>query len=478
MNRKHRTGIFYLIAAISTSAILFSSCSEETREGSVIFTQVTINKEPVTDFTIDSWRYKTQSSISSVNPDNPEKTFKVLTADFYSALSPRISFDGKFLLFAGQKKQNDSWQIWEMSLKNSETRQITSEKENCTDPAYLPGGRIVFSTSTSLNAGESIQSLYTCNTDGSEVQKITFNPGSYSSTNVLNDGRILTRSRQIFPEQKEALLMVLRPDGTKAELFYNCSEEKAVFGPATETSEGRIVFIESEKSRKQSGDLVSISYNRPLHSHVNYSSEIQGSFQSAAYLRSGKFLVSYTPSEAEKYSLFEFDTDTKSLGRMIYRSTDYDAVEAVVIEKRERPKKLPSEVDHGVKTGLLLCQDINFTGLISKAQGASDKIADRIEIIGADSSLGVVQVEEDGSFYLKVIADTPFRIRTLDEKGDIVNETCEWIYLRPNERRGCVGCHENHELVPENRLPLAVKKAPAVVPVHNIKIEEKVIELE
>lgn len=419
-----------------------------------------------------------QSRIAFISPDNPEKTFKVLTADFYSALSPRISFDGNLLLFAGQKSQNDNWQIWEMNLKNSEIRQITSEKESCTDPAYLPGGRIVFSKLTANNTNESFQSLFTCNFDGSDLRKITFNPYTYSSPTVLNDGRILTVSQQIYPEQKEALMMVLRPDGTKAELFYNCSAESTISGPATEKSDWRIMFIESENSGKSAGDLISISYNRPLHSHVNYSSELNGSFQSAASMKSGKLLVSYCPSERERYSLYEFDTETKTLGGVIYNSTEFDAVEAVVIEKHDIPKRLPSEVDMGVKTGLLLCQDINFTGMKSENTAVPGGIADRIEIIGADSSLGVVEVEKDGSFYLKVIADTPFRIRTLDEKGNPLNESCDWIYLRPNERRGCVGCHENHELSPENRLPLAVKNAPTLVPVHKTRIKEKVIELE
>jgi hypothetical protein len=52
------------------------------------------------------------------------------------------------------------------------------------------------------------------------------------------------------------------------------------------------------------------------------------------------------------------------------------------------------------------------------------------------------------------------------------------MWLRPNERRGCVGCHEDPELVPANRVPLAVKKNPVGVPVHAEKIKEKAVELE
>jgi hypothetical protein len=98
--------------------------------------------------------------------------------------------------------------------------------------------------------------------------------------------------------------------------------------------------------------------------------------------------------------------------------------------------------------------------------------------LGIDTTYGVVEVEKDGSFQLKVLADTPFRIRTLDEKGNIVNGPCSWLWLRPNERRGCVGCHEDPELAPENRVSLATKKPPVIVPVHISDIEEKIVDLE
>ena len=93
-----------------------------------------------------------------------------------------------------------------------------------------------------------------------------------------------------------------------------------------------------------------------------------------------------------------------------------------------------------------------------------------------NSSLGTIQVEEDGSFYLKVVADTPFRIQSVDNEGHVLQGPCGWIWLRPNERRGCVGCHEDHELSPDNRVPLAVKKSPVTISVHlNNGVEKKVL---
>jgi hypothetical protein len=272
--------------------------------------------------------------------------------------------------------------------------------------------------------------------------------------------------------------MVMRPDGTKNEIFYAPIEGNLPVSAVCETESGQIFFIESEKDNQGIGKLLSVSYNRPLNSLTDYSSVIKGSFQSVSSLNSGKLLVSYSPSEGDKYAIYELDPESKSIGNEVYKSADFDLTEAIIVEKRERPRKLPSEVDMGVKTGLLLCQDINFTGILSDDKSGRVIRADRVEIIGQDSSLGIVQAEKDGSVYIKVIADTPFRIRTLDEKGNILNETCDWIYLRPNERRGCIGCHEDHEMVPENRLPLAVRNAPALVPVNKTKLAEKEIELE
>jgi hypothetical protein len=194
-------------------------------------------------------------------------------------------------------------------------------------------------------------------------------------------------------------------------------------------------------------------------------------------LASDKLLVSYRPSETDHYALYEFDPETKVLGKSVFNSPDYDAVEAVVVRIHERPKKLPSEVDSGVKTGLLLCQDINLPEMRPSVNNSLSK-ASRIEILGIDSTLGVVQVSADGSFYLKIMADKPFRIQTLDVNGRVLNKPCGWLWLRPNERRGCVGCHEDHEQVPENRVPLAVKNLPVNIPVHINEVKEKKVSLE
>lgn len=447
-------------------------------DGMIVFTQVAGKVQDINYITGDSWRYIPQARIVALDPDKPGGSLKVLTEGYFSARSPEISCDGKCLLFAAQQKQNDPWQIWEMNLEDSKIRRVTSSLENCIDPAYLPGGRLVFSKLTINDTVNTGHSLYTCNLDGSNIKQITFNPHTYFASTVLKDGRVLTISRQLYPDQEDPILLILRPDGTKAEMFYKGMAGSALFSRGWETMNGKIVFIESDKGSKERGNLVSINYNRPLYTRVNLTSEIKGDFRTVFPLQSGRLLVSYRPTEAYRYALYEFDPENKVLGQPVYNNTDYDALEAVVVEKHTRPKKLPSEVDMGVKTGLLLCQDINVFEMQSSGNGSSFPKACKIEVLGIDSTLGVVRVEKDGSFYLKVIADTPFQIQTIDEDGRILHGPCGWIWLRPNERRGCVGCHEDPELVPDNRLSLSVKKPPVIIPVHISDVKEKEISLE
>jgi hypothetical protein len=135
-------------------------------------------------------------------------------------------------------------------------------------------------------------------------------------------------------------------------------------------------------------------------------------------------------------------------------------------------------VDIGVKTGQIMCQNINFTGLGVSSDSRISGKARKIEILGIDSVLGIVPVEPDGSFYLKIIANEPFRFQTLDENDKVINGPGAWLWLRPNERRGCIGCHEDRNLAPENNVPLAVKKQPVNIPLLDTHTKEKKVELE
>lgn len=477
MNRIRVILIFCTLAAFGFAGIFLSSCKKRSLEGMIIFTQVSGEVQDINLSAAEAAGQKTESRIAAIYSGKNSSQPVILTREFYSARSPEISSDGTMMLFSAKQKTDDTWQIWEMDLEKSKTRKITSVPENCFDPAYLPNGRVIFSRQTVEDNLKSILTMASCNPDGSDITQVTYNPYNYSASTVLKDGRVLVLSGEPENEDSDAVFMVLRPDGTKNQLFY---KGPAGSHPATcgrETAFGGIVFIESDKEKADRGDVISIRYNHPLHTRTDLSAGIEGNFIAVFPLKSGKLLVSYRKSESEKYALHEFDPENKSIGPPVYGSNDFNITEVVVGQKTERPKKLPSEVDMGVKTGLILCQDVNVHNMGESFSSEFSEV-NRIRIIGADSSLGEFEPAKDGSFYLKVIADTPFRIQAIDDKGNVTGKPCGWIYLRPNERRGCVGCHEDNEMVPDNKVSLAVGQAPVNIPVHIGKVVEKKVSLE
>ena len=466
-----------LILSICAAGLLPVSCKKNTDNKLLLVTIAKFNSSAPDFLTGKSWRFVDEARIIAVNSDNPAK-FKTLSGDFFSACYPEVSYDGKHILFAGQLNKGNNWQIWEMKLGNRKPRKIISLPENCTDPVYLPGNRVAFSRHIHNDTIRESHALFTCNLDGSNLKQITFYPGNYFATTVLKDGRLLTISRQITPRHGSPVLTVMRPDGTKADMFFRPDPDKFVLNRPRETDDGKIIFIEGTEKTGSNDNLVSINYNRPLHTRINLSSGIKGSFRAVLPVSPGRLLVSFRESESDNYSVWEYDADRKILGKKLFESGDHDVLDMTFASEYQRPKKLPSEVDLQVKTGLLMCQDINFHGFISDAGGMMIPGASKIEVMGIDSSYGIVPVEKDGSFYLKILADKPFRIRSLDENNRVISGECSWLWLRPNERRGCVGCHEDPETVPVNRIPLAVRKDPVIIPVHIDKVKEKIVELE
>ncbi|MBX3606178.1 MAG: PD40 domain-containing protein [Piscinibacter sp.] len=55
--------------------------------------------------------------------------------------------------------------------------------------------------------------------------------------------------------------------------------------------------------------------------------------------------------------------------------------------------------------------------------------------------LGYAPIEPDGSFRLKVPADTPLALVITDDQGRGLQTHLNWIQVRPGERRTCDGCH-------------------------------------
>ena len=91
-----------------------------------------------------------------------------------------------------------------------------------------------------------------------------------------------------------------------------------------------------------------------------------------------------------------------------------------------------------------------WTGLAISQDG---RIFVNFPLWSAAQPFAVGELAADGSVFLEVPADTPLRLRTLDEQGRAVIDSGGWVWVRPAEKRGCIGCHEDRERAPANRFP-------------------------
>jgi hypothetical protein len=257
----------------------------------------------------------------------------------------------------------------------------------------------------------------------------------------MKDGRVLFASRR-SPDEP-ARLMAVRYDGTGAELLAPDGQR------ARQVPSGDVVLAEA------GGALAIVSGRRPLHGR-RYPA--QGTFHSASDAPGGTLIVSRRTSSAEPFALYSLDPASGALDTPLYQDDAYHAVDPLFAAPHPRPLGFVTFTEPEAPSATLFCLDADHSTL--PAPGASRSV----RVDGPDGILGEVPLEADGSFHLEIPPDLPVQFTTLDERGHVVRGPSAWIWLRPNEQRGCIGCHEDRELAPANRLPLAITR-PAV-PVH------------
>ena len=74
--------------------------------------------------------------------------------------------------------------------------------------------------------------------------------------------------------------------------------------------------------------------------------------------------------------------------------------------------------------------------------------------------LGTVPLAADGSFFIEAPADRLLQLQVLDSDRQVLGNQTFWMYARPGETRGCVGCHEPADSsTPSASVSLAVQRA-------------------
>ena len=422
---------------------------------------------------------------------NLKGEYRVITTGFHSACDPDVSFDGKRVLFSAKKTAADKWNVFEADLAGGSTRQITRDFGNCRKPRYMstfytivspgPWYTLAFISDESEELSEfgklGSTNLYSCKLDGTGLQRLTYNPSHDFDPLMLFDGRILYSAWQRnLPEHGDRGridLLSINSDGTDLSLFNK--QGKLIKHMASITPDNFVVFVESSSLPWDgAGSLGLISMRRYLKSYRPVNTE-PGLYHSPSPLPDGRLLVSRRPADnTGNHDLFILDIEKETISPLA-ADERFHLLQAVAVVERRIPDGRSSVVNEKDPNGQLYCLDIKksdseafsqgimkdarrarliegVTGSASTAEGHAEYLTKRI--------LGEAEIKPDGSFFVEVPANIPVKVQIIDENGMSLR-TGNWIWVRNHEPRGCIGCHEDPELVPVNRMVDAVTRPPA-----------------
>lgn len=411
--------------------------------------------------------------------------------------SPSATYDGKAILISMAYDGDPFFHIYRVPVAGGPPTQLTDGPFHDIDPAELPDGRIVF-TSTRIGTFEEYhnppsRSLFAMDADGDNVKPLTYTIIFDNEPEVLADGRIVfIRSDNFFDRGKvETLLHAIHPDGTDGytEFGLNISPDYGSrlrafnCGSPAPLADGRLAFVSAP----------GITIGR-LGSRDDDQAHYRVSAGDVAAMPDGRLLCTTSrivPVKVnadrtvndvryERICVFDPDAEEPTLTPVL-ESPDSPVHSPIYVGPRTRPPELARRVDpykaeSRRPTGVLYCQDARFTQKttagwphvrairVIAGTGLTTRSSHSYIVHAGNETveLGTVPLAEDGSFAIEVPADTPIALQAVDAEGRSELNEMSWIYVRPGERRGCVGCHHSRQSAPlgYDTLPLALKTRP------------------
>ena len=375
-----------------------------------------------------------------------------LVPEFAASADADVSFDGKWVMFAGKKTAGDPWQIWEVNLQDREIRSVITTEADAVRPLYLPGGRLVWAQKTAhgfqLDSAEDARRREPeplNPTAGPGTTRLTYFRGSAFPTGVLHDGRILFEAGFPFGSEATPDIFLVYADGSGVE-SYRCDHGRGRWG-ARQLASGDVIFTHGSTLAR---------FASPFAHEVAVSAPSAHYAGSIAETRSGAWLMSTRLAGHAHYimSLWNPAAPRTRPAKLVpvLAESSADLVDPVLISPRMRPKRHPSGL-HPWSYANLLALDarISRDGLL---RGTPTEV--QVEMQDTDGRAivaGKAPVEQDGSFYVRVPGDRPIRFLLLDKNGTVLRRERGWFWARGGEQRYCMGCHAGPERAPENHVP-------------------------
>ncbi len=499
---------------------------------------------------IDPWRqtytitnsgptYRRGRNLYLLGPAAPDGKVTQLThfEDGYVSTC-EVSWDGRRVIFARRADGDDRWSIdvgrqershvkleheprpdsdpwwhvWEINVDGTALRQITDGPYHDVQPAYLPDGRIVFS-STRIGVrdeyhGYPASGLTVMNADGSDIHCIGFNLGGDREPALLDDGRIVYTRLDLFYSRlkTEFTVQAVFPDGHNCVTLYG--PERREFWRQLNAKVGEQGWSESPPRHRvlrltqpqpfddgrvicaSSGGLTLIGPGRYRETIIPHDKNMAvtspfplggGRVLCAAAVKRFKTKQGDLRDAAEvDLGLYLLDAHTGEMS-LLYNDPDSADFDARPIAPRPRPPVRAEKPRSQSYTARLLCNSVSNTQfdrvrsrgklirviegmpVVSRHQTQQNHPGNRWRNHGGTHArvLGTAPLAADGSFFAEVPADRLIHLQVLDSDRQVVGNQLIWMYARPGEMRSCIGCHEKPDTVQlSDRFPPVAETRP------------------
>ena len=417
---------------------------------------------------------------------------------------PRVHYDGGKILFSYRKVGTHHYHLCEINIDGSGFRQLTFGERDDIDPAYLPDGGIVFSSSRCNRFipcnRVPAAIIYRMDSDGGNIQCLSANTLLEDRPAVLPDGRIVYTRWEYTDRAAETFrdLWVMNPDGTGQmvlfggmgrpypEFFAKCDALSipgadgklvSIFSPALGHREnaGNVMVVDIKSGPDNWSAAKQISPKLPNlvwtiglgHGRVGFRDPYPLSEDCFLVARDKSLLILSSNGETHEFH---------SAKKMVH--------DPRVIRPRPREPVIHSRVDMRKTTGQFILADVyrsrNMNGI---KRGTIKKLLVFEDLPKPGSKhglpgmlgwggllelrrvLGTVPVEADGSASFEVPVMRAVYFAALDEKGLAVKRMQSFTMLMPGETQGCVGCHEprTDTTSPAHGSLMALKRPPSQI---------------
>ncbi len=464
---------------LGAAVLLLAGCHRAAPEGSVVLTQTPAGVAPPAAATVLDVRYPPGSRVVLLVPPFRADTVRELSRGLSAAGDPCVSWDGRWIYFAGKSAESAEWQIYKVEAGGGLPRPVTQLAGGAMDPAIAAHGELVFSSPVpkagQLWTGAKPIALYG-QMPGQAPRRLTYGPDSAAGAAVLRDGSVLfvtAKPRDDRRAPPHLCLFTVNNDGSEVTAYAGQDDGVDFVGRPRELGDGRIAFLAGRTEVPGPAAWAeSVRSGAPFVTRGGLFGFKSDGCRSVEALPEGDLLVCAEThgmtgrSMTTHAAVFRVAPGATALGLPLFDDPRWNSIEAAPVAARPEPAGRTTALMPGARRGTVLCLNVNDSSVPAAGGNPAPAAGLRVFALaapGQERALGTVPVAADGSVMVQLPVDVPLGFETLDAQGRVLRRQPACLWLRPGENHGCVGCHEPRNHTPHNVRPLAVQVAPTAL---------------